>query len=100
MSDLPVDASALRKEVKSKYRAVALDPHGAFHFHTGRPLTQRLGYDEAVVAELRTVRLRLLPASATRFRWAPSSPASASSISARVAVSTASSQPGWWAGGT
>ncbi len=29
MSDsLPVDAIALREEVKSKYRAVALDPHG------------------------------------------------------------------------
>ena len=52
MSDLPVDANALREEVKSKYRAVALDPHGGYHFHTGRPLTQRLGYDETVVAEL------------------------------------------------
>jgi arsenite methyltransferase len=52
MSDLPVDAAALREEVKSKYRAVALDPHGGYHFHTGRPLTRRLGYDETVVAEL------------------------------------------------
>jgi arsenite methyltransferase len=52
MSDLPVDADALREEVKSKYRAVALDPHGGYHFHTGRPLTRQLGYDEAVVAKL------------------------------------------------
>jgi len=52
MSDLPVDAAALREEVKSKYRAVALDPHGGYHFHTGRPLSRRLGYDETVVAEL------------------------------------------------
>jgi arsenite methyltransferase len=52
MSDLPVDAYALREEVKSKYRAVALDPHGGYHFHTGRPLTRRLGYDETVVAKL------------------------------------------------
>jgi hypothetical protein len=43
---------ALRKEVKSKYRAVAVDPHGSCHFHTGRPLARRLGYDEAVVAAL------------------------------------------------
>jgi arsenite methyltransferase len=49
---LPVDASALREEVKAKYRAVAVDPHGSFHFHTGRPLSRRLGYDEAVVAKL------------------------------------------------
>ena len=49
---LPVDAIALREEVKSKYRAVAVDPHGSYHFHTGRPLARRLGYDEAVVAAL------------------------------------------------
>src|SRR5690348_5150096 len=49
---LPVDALALREEVKAKYRAVAVDPHGSYHFHTGRPLARRLGYDEAVVAVL------------------------------------------------
>ena len=53
MSDaLPVDAAALREEVKSKYREVAVNPHGTFHFHTGRPLARRLGYDEAIVGEL------------------------------------------------
>lgn len=53
MSDgIPVDPLALREEVKSKYRAVAVDPHGGYHFHTGRPLAQRLGYDQAVVAAL------------------------------------------------
>jgi arsenite methyltransferase len=53
MSDsLPVDALSLRAEVKAKYRAVAVDPHGSYHFHTGRPLTQRLGYDEAIVTAL------------------------------------------------
>jgi arsenite methyltransferase len=49
---VPVDPLALREEVKSKYRAVALDPHGSYHFHTGRPLARRLGHDEAVVAAL------------------------------------------------
>jgi arsenite methyltransferase len=53
MSDgLPVDAGMLREEVKTKYRAVAVDPHGGYHFHTGRPLTRRLGYNAAVVAAL------------------------------------------------
>ena len=53
MSDgLTVDPLALREEVKAKYRAVAGDPHGSYHFHTGRPLARRLGYDEAVVAAL------------------------------------------------
>jgi len=51
MSDgLPVDPVALREEVKAKYRAVAVDPHASYHFHTGRPLARRLGYDEANVA--------------------------------------------------
>ena len=49
---LPVDPRALREEVKAKYRAVAVDPHGSYHFHTGRPLAHRLGYDEAVIAAL------------------------------------------------
>ena len=44
MSDgLSVDPLALREEVKSKYRAVAVHPHRSYHFHTGRPLTRRLG---------------------------------------------------------
>jgi SAM-dependent methyltransferase len=53
MSDvLPVDAIALREEVRTKYREVAVNPRGSFHFHTGRPLARRLGYAEAVVARM------------------------------------------------
>lgn len=48
-TDILVDAAALREDVKEKYRDVALDPHGEFHFHTGRPLAKRLGYDDAMV---------------------------------------------------
>jgi SAM-dependent methyltransferase len=47
--DLPVDPSALREEVKGKYREVASNPHGEYHFHTGRPLARRLGYDMKTV---------------------------------------------------
>jgi len=50
--DLPVDPTALREEVKTKYRAVAVDPHRGYHFHTGRPLARHLGYDEEVVARM------------------------------------------------
>src|ERR1044071_6367614 len=49
---LPVDAVALRKEVSAKYRDVATNPHGSFHFHTGRPLAQRLGYAETIVSQM------------------------------------------------
>src|SRR5438105_9312600 len=48
-TELPVDPAALREEVKSKYRDVACNPHGKHHFHTGRPLAKRLGYDSAIV---------------------------------------------------
>lgn len=51
-SDIAVDAGALREEVKSKYREVAINPHGTFHFHTGRKLAARLGYDPALVDAL------------------------------------------------
>ncbi len=47
--ELPVDPAALREEVKAKYRDVASNPHGDHHFHTGRPLAKRLGYDMSVV---------------------------------------------------
>ncbi|MEX2614587.1 MAG: methyltransferase domain-containing protein [Alphaproteobacteria bacterium] len=49
---LPVDAEILREAVKSKYRDVAVDPHGTYHFHTGRPLAAHLGYDALTVDSL------------------------------------------------
>ena len=50
--DLLVDPGALRDQVRAKYREVALDPGAAFHFHTGRELASRLGYDDSAVGAL------------------------------------------------
>ncbi len=50
--DLLVDPEDLREQVRDKYREVAVDPHRTFHFHTGRPLAARLGYDQAAVDAL------------------------------------------------
>ena len=50
--ELQVDPEALRDRVRAKYRAVASSPHASFHFHTGRVLAARLGYDAAVVEAL------------------------------------------------
>jgi SAM-dependent methyltransferase len=47
--DLPVDPDALREHVRDKYREVAVDPGGGFHFHTGRDLARRLGYEAGMV---------------------------------------------------
>ena len=51
-SSIAVDVDALREEVKSKYREVAIDPHGKHHFHTGRYLARHLGYDDDFVGSL------------------------------------------------
>ncbi len=50
--DLLVDPETLREQVRDKYREVAVDPHRTFHFHTGRPLAARLGYERDAVDAL------------------------------------------------
>ena len=53
MSETPVvDTDILRDQVREKYRAVAVAPDATYHFHTGRPLAARLGYDPAIVDAL------------------------------------------------
>jgi SAM-dependent methyltransferase len=47
-----VDPEALRAQVREKYRAVASAPGATYHFNTGRPLAERLGYDRAFVDAL------------------------------------------------
>ena len=46
------DVEVLRSQVREKYRHVAVQPADRFHFHTGRPLAARLGYDPGVVDRL------------------------------------------------
>ena len=67
METLAVDPSVLREEVKSKYRDVACNPHGEYHFHTGRPLTQRLAYDQAVVEAMPDVAVESFAGVANPF---------------------------------
>ena len=52
MTEAVVDVDALREQVREKYREVAEDPHRSYHFHTGRPLAARLGYNTAAVDAL------------------------------------------------
>ena len=67
MSDTLVDAAALREEVKKKYREVAIEPAGTYHFHTGRPLAIRLGYDAKVVDALPDEAVELFAGVANPF---------------------------------
>jgi arsenite methyltransferase len=50
--DLMVDVDTLREQVREKYREVAVEPNAEYHFHTGRPLARKLGYDAAIVDAL------------------------------------------------
>jgi arsenite methyltransferase len=50
-AELP-DVEVLRSQVREKYRQVAVEPAARYHFHTGRPLAARLGYDPGGVDRL------------------------------------------------
>ena len=50
--DLLVNPETLREQVREKYREVATEPGHSFHFHTGRALAARLGYEADAVAAL------------------------------------------------
>ena len=65
--EIAVDAAALREEVKSKYREVATDPHRTYHFHTGRFLAKRLGYDDTFVNSLPDVAVESFAGVASPF---------------------------------
>lgn len=41
-----VDTEILRQAIQEEYQLVAQEPGRGFHFHTGRPLAQILGYSE------------------------------------------------------
>ena len=62
-----VDAAALRNEVRKKYGEVALQPNAAYHFHTGRKLAARLGYDAALVDPLPEVAVESFAGVANPF---------------------------------
>jgi arsenite methyltransferase len=66
-TDAAVDPAQLRDEVRSKYREVALKPDATYHFHTGRPLAKRLGYDDAVVAQMPDVAVESFAGVANPF---------------------------------
>ena len=52
MDDEIADHEALRREIRGKYRDVAVDPDRSFEFCTGRPLALRLGYPSSIIDAL------------------------------------------------
>jgi hypothetical protein len=45
--DSPIDLDILRNAIIDEYKAVAENPQQGFHFHTGRHLTELVGYEAA-----------------------------------------------------
>jgi SAM-dependent methyltransferase len=70
-SKTPVDPDALREQVREKYRAVATAPDADHHFHTGRPLAKRLGYDQAIVDRLPDAAVESFAGVANPFSMMP-----------------------------
>jgi ubiquinone/menaquinone biosynthesis C-methylase UbiE len=64
-----VDVQELRNEVQKKYRDVAEKPGGEYHFHTGRQHAIRLGYDQAILAELPEAACEAFAGMANPFYW-------------------------------
>lgn len=46
------DLAELREAIQHEYEALACEPHRGFHFHTGRPLTKILGYEDGWLDEI------------------------------------------------
>jgi len=73
-TDVLVNADDLREKVKEKYREVATHPDADHHFHTGRPLARRLGYDQAAVDRLPDVAVESFAGVANPFSLHPIAP--------------------------
>ena len=52
MATTSVDVDTLRTEIQKKYAEVATEPSKEFHFHTGRPMAERLGYPSGLLDKL------------------------------------------------
>jgi SAM-dependent methyltransferase len=66
-----VDSEALREQVRQKYKEVATNPAGKYHFHTGRFLAAHLAYDAAVVTAFPDVAVESFAGVANPFSLRP-----------------------------
>jgi SAM-dependent methyltransferase len=64
-----VDVATLRAEVQAKYREVAQDPTGDYHFHTGRAHARRLGYPLSPLDQLPDEACEAFAGVANPFHW-------------------------------
>ena len=77
-----LDTADLTERVKGMYQEVALHPDHEFHFETGRPLAERLGYPVADLDRIPAAAIDSFAASATSSTSPQSHPARPCSTSA------------------
>jgi arsenite methyltransferase len=73
----PVNAiflDTLRTEIRREYAQVASDPAKGFHFHTGRPLAERLGYRAEWLAGMPEASIASLAGTGNPFSLGPLRP--------------------------
>ncbi len=68
------DVSQLRSAIQDEYAEVAACPTKGFHFHTGRPLADRLGYPTDTVAALPDVAVESFAGVGNPFSWGDLNP--------------------------
>ena len=64
-----LDLEELRNQVREKYREVAEDPAGDYHFHTGRQHALRLGYPPSPLDRLPDEACEAFAGVANPFYW-------------------------------
>lgn len=64
----------LRCEIKREYAEVATNPTKGFHFHTGRPLAQLLGYTDAMLDGIPESSISRLAGTGNPFALGPLEP--------------------------
>ena len=64
----------LRDAIRDEYAAVAKNPDGGFHFHTGRALTRIVGYESEWLEGIPDTAVPRLPAPAIPLAWVCSRP--------------------------
>jgi hypothetical protein len=66
-----VDRDRLREQIQAKYVDVAVHPDKGFHFHTGRPLAEMLGYADEEVDWLPESTVESLAGTGNPFSMGP-----------------------------
>ena len=72
--EIGVDLGSLRDAIIEEYKAVAQDPQQGFHFHTGRRLTQLVGYADELLEGIPESSIAAFAGTGNPFSLGPINP--------------------------